>query len=110
MGGGGTELWQRLAGELAGQPRIARSTMMGLPCLRVDGAFFASLEPRSEELIVKLPRERVAELIAAGEGRPFSPAGKTFKEWVAVVGADRERWSALLAEAQRFGETAARPA
>lgn len=104
------ELWQSLADELSGHPRVSRSTMMGHPCLRVDGDFFASIDPSTDALVVKLPPARVGELIAAGDGRPFAPAGRTFKEWVAVVGADRERWAALLAESQRFVETDGRPA
>jgi hypothetical protein len=40
----GQALWERLSGELlATDPAISRSTMMGLPCLRLDGALeFAS--------------------------------------------------------------------
>ncbi|MFM2073098.1 MAG: hypothetical protein RLZZ623_3362, partial [Actinomycetota bacterium] len=33
-----------LAEELLQRPDVSRSTMMGLPCLRLDGAFFASLD------------------------------------------------------------------
>jgi hypothetical protein len=50
----------------------------------VTGAFFASCDPRTGDLVVKLPRERVEELIAAGRGKPFAPAGETFREWVLV--------------------------
>ncbi len=34
--------------------RVSRSSMMGWPCVRVDGAFFASLDRRLGDLIVKL--------------------------------------------------------
>jgi hypothetical protein len=49
-------------------------------------------------MVVKLPKERVAELIEQGHGRPFAPATKVFKEWVAVPQRDRRRWRALLKE------------
>lgn len=52
--------------------------MMGFPCLRVDGAFFASCDHRSGDLIVKLPEARVRELIAEKTGKPFAPAGRIF--------------------------------
>jgi hypothetical protein len=40
----------------------------------------------------------VAELIDEGLGRPFSPAGKIFKEWLSVPEPDRRRWRMLLRE------------
>ena len=67
---------------LLDEPLIARSTMMGLPCLRVDGAFFASYDRRTGDLLVKLPAARVDELIAAGRARlrsrwaPFPRVGR----------------------------------
>ena len=51
-------------------------------------------------MLVKLPVERVGQLIAAGEGEPFAPAGRTFREWVALPRSDRPRWRDLLAEAR----------
>lgn len=81
---------------------VTRSTMMGFPCVRFDGAFFASLDHRSGDLIVKLPKGRVAELIEDGAGVPFAPAGRTFKEWVSIPTEDGNTWSALIAEAQAF--------
>jgi hypothetical protein len=34
--------------------------------------------------LVKLPQPRVGQLIAAGHGEPFAPAGRVFREWVAI--------------------------
>lgn len=83
-------------------PRVSRSTMMGTPCLRCDGRFLAMVDHRTDALLVKLPERRVSELIDAGKGEPFAPAGRTFREWVAVPVPDRARWSALLDEAKAF--------
>lgn len=73
--------------------------MMGLPCVRLDGRFFASLDRRTQALLVKLPQQRVGELIADGVGEPFAPAGRVFREWVAIPQPDRECWQRLLTEA-----------
>jgi hypothetical protein len=81
-------------------PAVQRSTMMGLPCVRLDGRFFASLDRRSGALLVKLPRERVGQLIAGGHGEAFAPAGRVFREWVAIPRPDRRRWRSLLTEAR----------
>jgi uncharacterized protein (TIGR02453 family) len=74
--------------------------MMGLPCVRLRERFFASLDRRTGALLVKLPARRVAQLIDAGHGEAFAPAGRVFREWVAVPRPDRRRWRGLLAEAR----------
>lgn len=87
---------------LLAQPGVSPGTMMGFPCLRVDGNFFASCDHRTGDLIVKLPRDRVEEIIKAGGGKPFAPAGRTFREWVLVENRDETSWAALMAEARTF--------
>ncbi len=81
---------------------VSRLPMMGFPCVRSDGAFFASLDHRSGDLVVKLPKDRVSELVQNGTGKPFSPAGRTFKEWVSITEEDETTWSTLINEALRF--------
>lgn len=93
--------WEACASALA-HGDVATGTMMGFPCLRVSGAFFASCDHRSGDLIVKLPRQRVHELIAAGVGKPFAPAGRTFREWVLIENRDPTRWAELIDEARTF--------
>jgi hypothetical protein len=75
--------------------------MMGYPCVRLAGVFLASYDERNG-LVVKLPGERVADLIRSGSGEPFAPAGRTFREWVAIPVPDRELWTELLREAVDF--------
>jgi uncharacterized protein (TIGR02453 family) len=96
----GEELFWELVEPMYADPAVRRSTMMGLPCVRLDGRFFASLDRHTGALLVKLPAERVAGLVAAGEGEPFAPAGRVFREWVAVPRPDRRRWRGLLGEAR----------
>ena len=91
MPGSGEELFWELVEPMYADPSVRRSTMMGLPCVRRDGAFFASLEHRSGALLVKLPRHRVEQLITDGQGQPFAPAGRVFREWVALPVPDRRR-------------------
>ena len=96
------ELFWRLAEALYTNPAVTRSTMMGFPCLRIKGGFFACVERSTGNLIVKLPADRVNELIASGDGIAFAPNGKVFREWVAFPVLDEAEWAALLAEAQAF--------
>ena len=74
------------------------------PCLRVSGAFFAACDHRSGDLIVKLPRHRVQQLVAAGTGKPFAPAGRTFREWVVIADLEPARWVKLIDEARAFAQ------
>ena len=79
-----------------------RGTMMGYPCLRTEGKFFASLEKNTGNLIVKLPPQRVSELIDQGQAYPFAPNGRAFREWALMDSPGRERWTAFLQEALDF--------
>jgi hypothetical protein len=95
------EFWV-LADPLLEDPAVTRSTMMGLPCLRVEGAFFASYDRRAGNLLVKLPARRVDQLVSDGTGHEFAPAGKRFREWAAISPDRRQSWAPLLAEALAF--------
>jgi hypothetical protein len=95
-------LYDELTDDLLYDPAVGRSTMMGYPCVRRAGRFFASFDTRADALVVKLPRERVAELIDSGTGEPFAPNGRVFREWVTIPEADYDLWESLLAEAREF--------
>ncbi len=99
--------WQ-LAAELIDDPdypHVAEGTLMGFRCLQVNGAFMAVVTRQSRQLVVKLDKKRVAELIESGEGLPFAPAKKVFKEWVEIVGDGDTQWRDLMREAARWGAT-----
>jgi hypothetical protein len=95
------DFFHEMSAAALARPDVATGTMMGFPCLRVAGALFASCDHRTGDLIVKLSRDRVAQLIDSGAGKPFAPAGRTFRDWVLVVDRDKTRWTALIDEAYR---------
>ena len=97
-----TLFWQLIDELRVDDPRVEEGTIMGGRCVRVDGEFLALVNHKGSGLVVKLPRDRVDELVAAGVGRPFAPAGKVFREWISVPDADPERWASLLREGVRF--------
>lgn len=97
------KLFWSLAAKLhAADSRIVESTIMNGRCLRVGKEFLALVDYKGSGLVVKLPKTRVAELIRAGVGEPFAPAGRVFKEWLSVPKPDRRRWFALLKEGIAF--------
>jgi TfoX/Sxy family transcriptional regulator of competence genes len=74
--------------------------------LKVDGRLFGLFTQGT--LVVKLPKERVAALVAKGDGKPFDPGhGRLMKEWLTVV-SPKLSWSALAKEAHAFVATAKR--
>ena len=100
------ELYDELTDDLLYDPAVGRATMMGHPCVRLAGRFLASYDDTTGGLVVKLPRERVGELVEDGRGVPFAPAGKVFREWVSIPTVDRELWQSLLTEAVAFAHQA----
>ncbi|HEY2509415.1 MAG TPA: TfoX/Sxy family protein [Polyangiaceae bacterium] len=68
--------------------------------LKVNGKLFALFTQGT--LVVKLPRERVAALVASRVGTPFDPGhGRLMKEWLAVTSA-KASWVELAKEAHAF--------
>ena len=65
-----TLFWE-FAQQLLAEPDVTQGTMMGYPCLRSNGAFFACIERATGHLIVKLPGQRVKELVATGQALPL---------------------------------------
>ena len=69
--------------------------------LRVSGKIFAMLV--RGELVVKLPKGRVDELVDAGAARRFDAGkGRPMKEWASVSASASRRWRGLVEEARSF--------
>ena len=73
----------------------------GSRALKLDGRIFAMLS-RTGSFVVKLPRQRVAELVELGKGHHFDPVrGRPMREWLAVEG-QPDSWLKLAREAYAF--------
>jgi hypothetical protein len=95
-------LWKSIAQSELAMPGVTGSTGFGRSeGLRVSGKIFAMLV--KGELVVKLPKDRVADLTASGVGHQFDPGhGRLMKEWVAVSHNAARRWRPLVKEARGF--------
>ncbi len=97
------KLFWQLADELGKEDdRVVEGTIMNGRCLRVGKEFLALVDYKGSGLVVKLPKARVAELIEAGQGQPFAPAKRVFREWLSVPEPNRRRWRSLLREGVEY--------
>jgi TfoX/Sxy family transcriptional regulator of competence genes len=97
------ERYESLVDELLSSSDATLSDRKGFGSsgLWIGGKLFVMLV--KGRLVVKLPRRRVEELIAAGEGEPFDPGhGRLMKEWLTVAPTSEERWLPLANEALEF--------
>lgn len=73
----------------------------GSDALRVNGKIFAMISSKGE-FVVKLPKERVDELVINGTGERFDPGhGRRMKEWL-VVKRRGAAWRNFAKEACEF--------
>ena len=69
--------------------------------LKIDGRIFAMLV--RGELVLKLPRQRVDELVDSGEGVRFDAGkGKPMREWFFLSPTSKKQWLPLAQEALEF--------
>lgn len=80
---------------------VSLARMFGSSGLKVNGKVFAMMVKGG--LVVKLPKERVEDLVKAKLGEYFDPGhGRLMKEWVAVKPKAEGQWLKLAKEAQKF--------
>jgi hypothetical protein len=80
---------------------VSEGTMFGSKGLRTGKKFFAIWW--HEQLVVKLPAERLSALAGDGRGEPFEPMpGRPMNGWL-VLGSGVE-WEPLVAEARAHVE------
>ena len=104
-----TERFRVLAADYLSEPMVTAGTGFGSTAgLKIRGKIFAML--LNGRLVVKLPKPRVEELVAAGAGTNLDTGrGRLMKEWLTVPMASEAEWSQLAGEAYAFVGEAAEP-
>jgi hypothetical protein len=83
----------------------SRGSGFGRSAVRFHGKIFVMFVRGS--LVLKLPADRVATLVAAGEGVPFDAnKGTPMKEWLSLGPDSGEPWLPLAHEALDFARAA----
>ncbi|KAB8141213.1 TfoX/Sxy family protein [Chloroflexia bacterium SDU3-3] len=88
--------------EVRGPAEALMRPMFGCTAqLRVGDKIFAMLV--DGRLVLKLPRDQVAALVAAGEAEPFrNGRGQPMKEWASITPHAQADWAALAHQAMAF--------
>ena len=82
-------------------PEVARAKGFGSKGLKVARKLFA-FESKGR-LVVKLPKERVDELVSSGKGERFDPGhGRVMKEWLTIDLRGKALWLGVAREALEF--------
>ena len=98
--------FEALAIEMSGVEGVSRPAggwRFGAQALRRHGRIVAIMSGGC--LVVKLPRARVDELVAAGHGTRFDGhRGRPMKEWFVLAATSPVSWSALTGEALAYAD------
>jgi hypothetical protein len=102
------ERFDGLVGELLDRPGVSygrdepgTANRFGSNALKVGDKIFVMLV--RDSLVLKLPRKRVDELVASGDGTRFDPrGGRPMTEWLVLDPASRQGWLPLAAEAMQY--------
>ena len=100
----GVALFEDLGDDFVAGGALEWGKVLSFECLRRNGQFVGMSGRKTGTLIVKLPRDRVDDLIEAGTAEPFAPVGRIFKEWAEVPKVDEATWRALLEESITFAD------
>src|SRR3954469_17528534 len=93
--------WEKLVAGAEGGD-VTPGTMFGSNGLRTGKKFFAIWW--HEQLVVKLPADRLQELVAGGGGEPFEPMpGRRMNGWLLLTGTTA--WEPVVAEARAWTES-----
>jgi hypothetical protein len=96
------QLWEPIARDQLARRGVTAGTGFGANAgLRISGKIFAMLV--GGELVVKLPKGRVDELVEAGAARHFDAGkGRPMREWASVPASASRRWKGLVEQARVF--------
>jgi hypothetical protein len=99
--------YEDLVADLVGEPGVTppQGGGFGRSAVRLNGKIFVMFV--RGHLVLKLPGERVEELIAAGHGERFDAnKGTPMREWLTLDEASDQPWLALAREALEFARSA----
>ncbi len=99
------QLFSEVKDHFSSDRSVALGKMFGTEGLKSDGKVFAMHV--KGDLVVKLPVQRVDELMVLGVGTRFDPGhGRLMKEWIQIPPGKAD-WTGLAVEARSFVDAVA---
>jgi hypothetical protein len=96
------DAYDELLAELGSEPDVGEGRMFRSTGLAYKRKFFVALRPDGD-LLLKLPAERVDELVGEDIGTRFDRGdGRPLREWLTVPPTHAARWRSLATEALAF--------
>jgi hypothetical protein len=101
MGADEPRAYREVVEALLTDPAVSEAQMMGMPAVKLGSKMFGGFFDGN--LVVRIGRERVEDLISSGRALPFDPSGRDrpMKDWAQVPEPNAE-WLALATEAKAF--------
>ena len=100
--------YDRIVDEVGTRPGVGAGRILSSEGLHYRGKYFVA--PNRNGLLVKLPADRVVELVDDGTGVPFETGrGRVMREWVVIRPEHRRRWRSIALEALAFAVRLAGP-
>ena len=100
----GHAIFDPIAERLCALPDVDMGRMFGTDGVRVRGKVFAFVA-HNGSLVLKLPEERIGEIIADGTGAPMIMRGRPLREWAEITPETSGAWAGLVDEAHHFVDT-----
>lgn len=100
----GQALYADLVDEQLARPEVSIGRMLRNDGLKINDKTFAFISMR-ERLVVKLPQERAAALVADGTAQVLEMGTRRMREWVELPELDEDTWRGLMNEAAAYVET-----
>jgi hypothetical protein len=96
------QVWASVTESELARPEVTAGTGFGKSLgLRVSGKIFAMFI--QNELVVKLPKSRVDELVVTRGARNFDPGhGRLMKGWAVLPAEEVAQWAGLVEEARVY--------
>jgi len=95
------EMLERGDATYGNDPDKGAKRMFGSTSIKTGKKMFAFLN--KDRLVVKLPEQRVTELVDQGAGEKYDPGdGRLMREWFVVGSSSSDDWLSLAVEAEAF--------
>jgi hypothetical protein len=98
-----SDVYTEVKAHFANDPDVEVLSGRGAQGIKLGGKLFVMF--LKGDLLVKLPEQRVKEVIDIGDGMPYDPCtGKVMKKRVLIPASNKDTWIKYIMEAKKHSE------